>query len=123
MTEFRDGVGGAGPAVLRRRQFLWAAAAGAAGWLVTACWPRPVRSPRRPGPRLIPFGTGWLFGPAAADSSQPGFGDSGLQAVTLPHTVTRLSWREWNPASWERVWVYRKHFDAPWPTGHAVHAQ
>ncbi|HEV2375465.1 MAG TPA: glycoside hydrolase family 2 TIM barrel-domain containing protein [Streptosporangiaceae bacterium] len=103
-------------AVLGRRQFLWAMAAGAAGvaaWSVTACRPRPMRPPRRPVPRLIAFGAGWLFGRAAAGSSQPGFNDSGLQTVTLPHTVTRLSWRDWNPASWEGVWVYRKHFDAP----------
>ncbi len=61
---------------------------------------------------IIAFGTGWLFGPAAADSSLPGFDDSGLQAVTLPHTVAPLSWQEWDPAAWEREWVYRKHFDA-----------
>ena len=61
----------------------------------------------------IPFGTGWRFGPAAADSSLPGFDDSGLEPVTLPHTVTPLGWQDWDPAGWERVWVYRKHFDAP----------
>ena len=33
--------------------------------------------------------------------------------MTLPHTVTPLSWQNWKPAAWERVWVYRKHFDAP----------
>jgi len=60
---------------------------------------------------VIPFGTGWLFGPAAEDSSLPGFDDSGFAAVTLPHTVTPLSWQDWDPAAWERVWVYRKHFD------------
>ncbi len=102
--------------MLKRRQVLWAAAAGAAGaaaWLVTGCWPRPVRPPHRPGPRLIAFGTGWLFGPARPGSRLPGFDDSGLRTVTLPHTVTQLSWREWSPASWEGIWVYRKHFDAP----------
>jgi beta-galactosidase len=61
---------------------------------------------------IIPFGTGWLFGPAAQDSSLPGFDDSGFEAVTLPHTVAPLSWQEWDPAAWEQVWVYRKHFDA-----------
>ena len=61
---------------------------------------------------VIPFGTGWRFGPAAEGSSLPGFDDSGWAAVTLPHTVTPLSWQDWNPAAWERVWVYRKHFDA-----------
>jgi beta-galactosidase len=57
---------------------------------------------------VIPFGTGWLFGPATEGSSLPGFDDSGWAAVTP------LSWRDWDPAAWERVWVYRKHFDA-WP--------
>ena len=66
-----------------------------------------------PQTRVIPFGTGWLFGPAAEGSSLPGFDDSGLAPVTVPHTVTPLSWQGWNPAAWERVWVYRKHFDAP----------
>jgi beta-galactosidase len=102
--------------MLGRRQFLRAAAAGTAGaaaWPVTACEPRQVLPPRRPGARLIPFGTGWLFGLASAGSSQPGFDDSGLQVVTLPHTVTRLSWQGWDPDSWQAVWVYRKHFDAP----------
>jgi beta-galactosidase len=61
---------------------------------------------------IIPFSTGWLFGPAAEGSSLPGFDDSGFEAVTLPHTVAPLSWQEWDPAAWERVWVYRKHFDA-----------
>jgi beta-galactosidase len=61
---------------------------------------------------VIPFGTGWLFGPASAGSSLPGFDDSGLAPVTLPHTVAPLSWQQWDPAAWERAWVYRKHFDA-----------
>jgi beta-galactosidase len=65
-----------------------------------------------PGSRVIPFGTGWRFGPAAEGSSLPGFDDSGFASVTLPHTVVPLSWQDWSPAAWERVWVYRKHFDA-----------
>ena len=61
---------------------------------------------------VIPFGAGWRFGPATAGSSLPGFDDSGFAPVTLPHTVATLSWQNWDPAAWERVWVYRKHFDA-----------
>ena len=61
----------------------------------------------------MPFNTGWLFGPAAAGSTQPGFDDSQLQTVTLPHTVTPLSWRNWDPDSWQQAWVYRKHFGTP----------
>ena len=33
--------------------------------------------------------------------------------MTLPHTVAPLSWQNWDPAAWEQVWTYRKHFDAP----------
>jgi beta-galactosidase len=33
--------------------------------------------------------------------------------VTLPHTVTPLSWRNWDPHAWEQTWVYRKHFATP----------
>jgi beta-galactosidase len=61
---------------------------------------------------IIPFGDGWRFGPEAEGTSLPGFDDSGFEAVTLPHTVAPLSWQEWDPAAWERGWVYRKHFDA-----------
>jgi beta-galactosidase len=66
--------------------------------------------------RIVPFNEGWLVGAASADSELPGFDDSALVTVTLPHTVTPLSWQEWDPAAWERVWVYRRHFDVP--SGH-----
>ena len=68
---------------------------------------------RGPAAVTVPFNTGWLFGPASGDSSLPGFDDSGFATVTVPHTVAPLSWQDWDPASWERVWTYRKHFDAP----------
>ena len=58
------------------------------------------------------FNEGWRFGgryvPGSAD---PGFDDRGFIQVTLPHTVTPLSWGDWDPASWEGVWIYRKHFE------------
>lgn len=56
----------------------------------------------------------WIFGenpgPAALE---PGFDDSGFSRVTLPHCVTPLSWQKWNPARWEKVWIYRRHFALP----------
>jgi hypothetical protein len=70
-------------------------------------------SAKGPAARIVAFDTGWLFGPAAAGSDQPGFDDSALATVTLPHTVAPLSWQDWDPASWERVWIYHKHFGAP----------
>jgi beta-galactosidase len=67
--------------------------------------------------------TDWLFGgaiprPGTEDSldpeavarfSDPQLDDAGWEAVTLPHTVAKLSWRSWNPPSWEKVWAYRRH--------------
>lgn len=45
----------------------------------------------------------WLF-------SGPGIAET---PVTLPHCVTPLSWQDWDPASWQKVWSYRKRFSLP----------
>jgi beta-galactosidase len=66
-----------------------------------------------PAGKTLPFNAGWLFGAASPGSSQPGFDDSSFAPVTLPHTVASLSWQDWDPSTWEQVWTYRKHFDAP----------
>ncbi|MBO0807949.1 MAG: hypothetical protein J2P32_06560, partial [Actinobacteria bacterium] len=53
------------------------------------------------------FNQGWLFGGAYTDgAADPGHDDSGFAAVTLPHTVTGLSWGDWDPRSWEGIWIY-----------------
>ena len=33
--------------------------------------------------------------------------------VTLPHIPVALSWRNWDPASWQKVWTYRRTLDLP----------
>ena len=64
------------------------------------------------GGRSYDFNQHWLFGgPYVKGAEQPGHDDSRFARVTLPHTVTRLSWADWEYAGWERVWIYRKHFD------------
>ena len=67
-----------------------------------------------PGPaaREYAFNQGWLFHEYAQGSYLADYDDSRFTPVTVPHCVTELSWRDWNPLSWERTWVYRKHFDA-----------
>jgi beta-galactosidase len=61
--------------------------------------------------RTYDFNQGWLFGGGyAGGSAEPGYDDSGFARVTLPHTVTPLSWGSWDPASWQGIWIYRKHF-------------
>ncbi len=62
---------------------------------------------------MIPLDAGWRFGPYTPGSEAPEFDDSGLQAVTLPHTVARLSWQNWDPDAWEGEWIYRQRFDTP----------
>jgi beta-galactosidase len=71
------------------------------------------------------FNDGWLFGGEyTPGSTSPGHDDNSFTRVTLPHTVVPLSWRAWDPAQWERVWIYRRHFDAAAiPPGHRVLAE
>jgi len=71
--------------------------------------------------------TGWLFGgevpaPGAEDRLDPevvrGYSridldDSSWDRITLPHTVTPLSWQLWDETGWEKVWIYRQHFGLP----------
>ncbi len=56
----------------------------------------------------------WLFGgeyqPAA---TAPGFDDTAFARVTLPHCVAGLSWQNSEPAAWQKVWIYRRHFRLP----------
>jgi beta-galactosidase len=59
------------------------------------------------------FNQGWRFGGIyRAGSQSPGYDDAGFSRVNLPHTVVPLSWGDWDPASWEKLWIYRKRFSA-----------
>jgi beta-galactosidase len=68
------------------------------------------------------FNQRWLFGSYTEGSAAAAFDDRRLAEVTLPHTVTPLSWGGWDPARWEGVWIYRKHFRSPWRNGYRVFA-
>ena len=75
-----------------------------------------TRSGDGPGPaaRTLPLGADWLFGGEfTPGSDQPAYDDGQFERVTLPHTVTGLSWRQWDPATWEKEWIYRRRFDVP----------
>ena len=55
--------------------------------------------------------TNWLFGGQyMAGSESVFYNDSNFAPVALPHTVTGLSWRNWNPNAWQQIWIYRRHF-------------
>ena len=67
-----------------------------------------------PAQRIVSLDRDWLFGgKGSAAALEPNFDDSKLPRVTLPHCSTSLSWQNWDPAAWEDVWIYRRHFAMP----------
>lgn len=114
-----------------RRQMLRAGVAGAIGATVMssssqAASPQPaattpVATPSAANPDHAPTTTelpligDWRFGGRLSDrhATSPDFDDDTFTTVTLPHTVTPLSWRDWEPDAWQDVWIYRRHFDLP----------
>jgi beta-galactosidase len=60
---------------------------------------------------VIPLDQGWLFGGEFKKASfAPDFDDSGFSKINLPHCVAELSWQDWKPENWQKVWAYRRHF-------------
>jgi beta-galactosidase len=68
------------------------------------------------GPARIefPLDQEWLFGGKLDSASS--MDETAFAKVNLPHCVTKLSWEKWDPASWESVWLYRRHFSLPYET-------
>jgi beta-galactosidase len=55
--------------------------------------------------------TNWLFGGQyMAGSEGSAYDDGDFASISLPHTVTSLSWRNWDYDAWQQVWIYRRHF-------------
>jgi beta-galactosidase len=106
--------------LISRRAFIRNAAVG-----VTAIAAAPVLGCRSvgtgknsnqsgPASRTMALDSNWLFGGKfAAAATKSDFDDQEFSRITLPHCVARLSWQNWNPADWENVWIYRRHFVLP----------
>ena len=74
---------------------------------------KPVTPSRPEAERAVTFdfNQGWRFGGRyVRGAEKPKHSDAHYARVTLPHTVTPLSWGNWDPSLWEHVWIYRKHF-------------
>ncbi|MEO6859334.1 MAG: glycoside hydrolase family 2 TIM barrel-domain containing protein [Solirubrobacteraceae bacterium] len=102
-----------------RRALLRAGALGSAALAVGAPAARALTNRRRkPLPQSLPpitetydFNQGWRFGGVyQAGAENPSYPDAGFRRVNLPHTVVPLSWGDWEPSSWEQLWIYRKRF-------------
>ncbi len=102
---------------ITRREFLQHCGVGAAMLASGAVLGReaaPNHIQSGPAARVLPLNSEWLFGGKfAPGATQPAFADSAFAHVTLPHCAASLSWRKWDPASWEEVWIYRRHFALP----------
>jgi beta-galactosidase len=96
---------------ISRRQFI---RAGAAAAVLAPSVLTSGQGKTGPAQRNIALDGDWLFGGKfSAAAMQPEFNDKGFTTVTLPHTVTPLSWQNWDPAQWQDAWMYRKHFTLP----------
>ena len=102
---------------ISRRGFIRGCAASAALGPAVLTWCDEKKLPDRssgPAQRIVSLDQDWLFGgklqPAATD---PAFNDAAFTPVTLPHTVTPLSWQNWDPTAWQDSWIYRRHFAVP----------
>ena len=74
----------------------------------------PAAASRGPATRILNLDRDWLFAAEPnEDALQPEFDDKDLARVTLPHCVAKLSWQNWDPAAWEKLWLYRRHFAVP----------
>ncbi len=61
---------------------------------------------------IYEFNKNWLFGGVYTDGcTDRRYPDASFTQVSVPHTVTPLSWRDWDPQTWQNIWIYRRHFD------------
>ncbi len=71
-----------------------------------------TRTGEQPANLAFSMNANWLFGGQyTAGSESSFFDDSNFAPVTVPHTVTQLSWQNWDYPAWQQVWIYRRHFN------------
>jgi beta-galactosidase len=104
---------------ISRRTFVRSCAAATAVLASKSLWSMTPANPAqlpRTGPAQLPYSLdqSWLFAGKADPKAQPALlEDSAFSKITLPHCVTKLSWQNWDPASWQDIFLYRRRFSAP----------
>lgn len=98
-----------------RRGFLWGGFAAATAVMpALRGWGAEATRRREAAQRVIQLNTDWLFGGKMTPGAlETGFANAGFKRVTVPHCVAPLSWRNWDPAEWEDVWIFQRHFALP----------
>ena len=100
---------------ISRRRLIQAGLIGGAGVaavpLIALIGSHAPTQEEQPTNLTFPLNANWLFGGQyAAGSESVFYNDSNFAPVALPHSVTGLSWRNWDPDAWEQIWIYRRHF-------------
>lgn len=100
---------------LTRRTFLGGSAAAAISAMpvLSALPARGESNARGATTRVLPLDRNWRFGRFNEQSLDENFDDSGYEHMSLPHCVAKLSWHKWDPAQWQDIWTYRRHFSLP----------
>jgi beta-galactosidase len=100
---------------ITRRTFLEGCAAAAAAAATHArSFAAPLSISSGAEQRVLNLDAGWLFdGRLQLGATDAAFNDAAFSSIDLPHTVTPLSWFNWDPASWQDAWIYRRHFTVP----------
>ncbi len=101
---------------VKRRDFLMSAGAVMAGLsLDRRNIAKGFADRQQRGGRLVfPINRNWRFSPQRSpNDTAPGFNDSHLERVTIPHTNKRLPWHSFNDKSYQFVSLYRRHFRLP----------
>lgn len=108
------------PASISRREFVRHCALGGmvlASAPILGCrsaGPAGTAQGNKPGYGTIPLDADWLFGGKFDPTAlAPHFDDTAFSRVSVPHCVARLSWEKWDPAAWQDLWIYRRHFQLP----------
>jgi len=102
-----------------RRDFLKAGTAATAAIASGAIWSfdtthAVAATPNGPSTFSYSLNQDWLFGgKLSANTSPAQLGDEAFSKVTLPHSEATLSWQNWDAASWQSVWMYRRHLVIP----------
>lgn len=108
-----------GPTAISRRDFVRTSALGAMALAAgPILWSRnqaaAATANSGPASRIIGLDRDWLFGGKLSPAArEPGCDEAAFARITLPHCVAKLSWQNWDPATWADVWVYRRHFQLP----------
>lgn len=103
---------------LTRRKFIQDCSAAAIGaGTATAAWGRKslvISQSGHPALQTLRLNDGWQFERASpGNPAGQSFGQPAASKINLPHCVTPLSWRRWDPAAWQDEWTYRRSFDLP----------